>query len=154
MIGLGAAALIGGLGLLGSGIGTGINMWENRKNRKFSAAEAQKQRDWETQMSNTSVQRAVTDMEKAGINPAMAFGGGAGGGGASTPNGAAAHATGSSNIAVNMINSAANLAAAFNYDKDKSNNVNLNQITKATAYMQKNGIKDLNQYSDLDKIKI
>lgn len=76
------------------------------------------------------------------------------GGGASTPNGAAAHATGSANVAVNMINSAANLAAAFNYDKDKSNNVNLNQITKATAYIQKNGIKDLNQFNDLDKIKI
>lgn len=74
---LGTAALIAGL--VGTGIGTGVNMWKT-KNRKFSAAEAQKQRDWETQMSNTSVQRAVTDMEKAGINPAMAFGGGAGGG--------------------------------------------------------------------------
>lgn len=150
--------LLGSLiaGGIASAVGTGVNMWENHKNRKFSAAEAQKQRDWETQMSNTAVQRSVEDMQKAGINPAMAFGGGAGGGGASTPNGAAAHATGSSNIAVNMINSAANLAAAFNMDKDKSNNVNLNQITKATAYMQKNGIKDLNKstFTDLDKVKI
>lgn len=142
--------LLGGLiaGGIASALGTGANMWENHKNRKFSAAEAQKQRDWETQMSNTSVQRAVADMEKAGINPAMAFGGGAGGGGASTPNGAAAHATGSSNIAVNMINSAANLAAAFNYDKNKSNDVNIHQITKASSKLNKEF------FSDLDKVKI
>ncbi len=140
--------LLGSLiaGGIASAVGTGVNMWENQKNRKFSAAEAQKQRDWETQMSNTSVQRSVSDMEKAGINPAMAFGGGAGG--ASTPNGAAAHATGSSNIAVNMINSAANLAAAFNYDKNKSNDVNLHQITKASSKLNKEF------FSDLDKVKI
>lgn len=52
----------------------------------FTASEAQKQRDWETEMSNTAYQRQVKDMQAAGINPAMAMGGS----GASTPSGASA----------------------------------------------------------------
>jgi len=35
---------------------------------------AQDQRDFERSMSNTSYQRAVIDMERAGLNPAMMFG--------------------------------------------------------------------------------
>ena len=49
----------------------------------FSADEAQKARDWEEYMSSTSYQRQVVDMQKAGINPALAMGGSASG--ASTP---------------------------------------------------------------------
>lgn len=52
----------------------------------FSAAEAQKQRDWETEMSNTQYQRQVKDMQAAGINPAMAMNTS----GASVPSGASA----------------------------------------------------------------
>lgn len=53
----------------------------------FSASEAQKQRDWETEMSNTAYQRQVADMRAAGVNPAMAMNGSSG---ASTPSGSAA----------------------------------------------------------------
>lgn len=52
----------------------------------FSADEAQKQRDWEEQMSNTAYQRQVADMRAAGVNPAMAMNGSSG---ASTPSSAA-----------------------------------------------------------------
>lgn len=52
----------------------------------FSANEAQKQRDWETEMSNTAFQRQVADMRAAGVNPAMAMNGSSG---ASTPSGSA-----------------------------------------------------------------
>lgn len=40
---------------------------------EFNAAEAQKQRDWQEYMSNTQYQRTVADMQKAGVNPAMAM---------------------------------------------------------------------------------
>lgn len=53
----------------------------------FTASEAQKQRDWEEQMSNTAYQRQVADMRAAGINPALAMSGGSG---ASTPSGSSA----------------------------------------------------------------
>lgn len=49
----------------------------------FSAQQAQLARDYETQMSNTSYQRGVADMQAAGVNPALMYGQGAAG--ASTP---------------------------------------------------------------------
>lgn len=52
--------------------GTGLTTAEQQAN-EFSANEAQKARDWEEYMSNTSYQRMVTDMSKAGVNPAMAL---------------------------------------------------------------------------------
>lgn len=65
---------------------------------EFNASEAQKQRDWQERMMNTAYQRAVGDMEKAGLNPILAVTGGgistgAGGGSAasiSSPTGQAA----------------------------------------------------------------
>ncbi|QCS36649.1 minor capsid protein [Capybara microvirus Cap3_SP_562] len=60
-------------------------------NQAYNAAEALKQRDYEKYMSNTAYQRAASDLEKAGYNPALIFGNG----GASTPTTAAAHSTSS-----------------------------------------------------------
>lgn len=45
---------------------------ENLLNREFNSAEAQKARDFTERMSNSTYQRAVEDMKKAGINPALA----------------------------------------------------------------------------------
>lgn len=59
-----------------------------REANAFTANEAQKQRDWQQQMSDTSYQRAVADMQSAGLNPALLYGSGANG--AVTPSGSAA----------------------------------------------------------------
>lgn len=53
---------------------------------EYNAKEAQVAREWQEYMSNTSYQRAVADLYKAGLNPILA----AGNYGASTPMGAMA----------------------------------------------------------------
>lgn len=68
---------------------------EALKNRNFQASQAQKAmdferseasvlRNWQEMMSNTAYQRAVQDMEKAGLNPILAYTQG----GATVPSGA------------------------------------------------------------------
>lgn len=64
----------------------------------FNAAEAEKQRAWETEMQNTVYQRQVTDMQKAGINPALAMSGGQ----PATPSGASAQSVSPSGASMNM----------------------------------------------------
>lgn len=86
--------------------------------RNFNASEAQKLRDWQTEMSNTAYSRAIADLKKNGLNPYMVINGM---GAASTPSGAIASsgfAHGSSGSLpqsakewTNLINSAFDLAS-------------------------------------------
>lgn len=73
------------------------NSLEAERARTYNSAEAAKQRDWEQYMSNSAYQRAVNDMKAAGINPAMAFGGGANA--ASVPSGASGSASAATSAA-------------------------------------------------------
>lgn len=57
---------------------------------EFSALEAQKARDWQTEMSNTAYQRAAADLKAAGLNPALVLSGASG---ASSGSGAVAHSS-------------------------------------------------------------
>lgn len=60
------------------------------KMNSFNAAEAQKNRDYQTEMSNSAYQRAVADMKAAGLNPSLVISQG----GASAPSGSTAHSGG------------------------------------------------------------
>lgn len=68
---------------------TGNLDWQRTQAQNaFTAAEAQKQRDWEERMSSTAHQREVADLRAAGLNPYLTLGQGA-----TTPAGASAAGT-------------------------------------------------------------
>lgn len=119
---------------------------------EFSASEAQKARDavaqenavnrqWQEQMSNTAITRQVADMQKAGINPAMAFAGG-GANGASTPSGgggspgSTANSTNMGGMRTNVSDfstAVCNIARTFNNDKNTKNDIDLGRAISTVA---------------------
>lgn len=88
----------------------------NIQAQAYNSAEAQRQRDWQTDLSNTAHQREVADLQAAGLNTWLS----ADGSGASTPSGASGHASNSAAAAgsqaapvFNGIMQVLQLAAAF-----------------------------------------
>lgn len=81
----------------------------NATSFEYNKQEAQKNRDWQEYMSNTSYQRAMADLEAAGVNPYYLFNSGSGSG-APAQSGAAANGSGSS---ANSSSSAANLVSSL-----------------------------------------
>lgn len=62
---------------IGTGaVSTASNLAIMALQNKFNKEQAQVARDWNLQMDNTKYQRQVVDMQKAGINPALAMNGG------------------------------------------------------------------------------
>lgn len=93
-----------------------FNSAEALKNRQFQADEAAKQRDWYTEMSNTAYQRAVVDMQRAGINPILAYSqGGAAAATSGVPAGSSAsYNVGGGDTLSSVLSSVADLVSAIN----------------------------------------
>ena len=87
--GLGSV-ISGGLGFLGQMDTNATSSSNAQAANAFNANQAQINRDYQTEMSNTAYQRQVKDMEAAGLNPMLAY---VKGGGASSPSGSTATAT-------------------------------------------------------------
>jgi hypothetical protein len=110
------------LGMAGSAIG-GVFGYKGQKDTNVaSAQQAQKQMDFQREMSNTAVQRRMADLKAAGINPILA-----GSKEASSPAGQQAPI---GNKAAAAINSAMNVAQLNSIELD-------NMIKKPDAYKNK-----------------
>ncbi len=107
----------------------------NRTNKKI----AQKQMDFQKEMSNTSYQRAMADMKSAGLNPILAYQQG----GASQPSGAAIAA-----IDENSPNTSNSAVAATRLREElknlQSTNRNIEANTQLSEAQRLNAIADAN----------
>lgn len=83
-----AGAVMGAGGIIGGYMNNQANAKMQAETNAFNAAEAQKNRDYQTQMSNTAHQREMADMRAAGLNPMLSAKMGA-----STPSGSTASGT-------------------------------------------------------------
>ncbi len=79
------AIIAAGAALVGGAMTNSAAAARAKATQAFNAQQAQKQMDFQERMSNTSYQRAMVDMRKAGLNPILAYKQG----GAGTPSGAA-----------------------------------------------------------------
>lgn len=105
----------------------GFNANQNKIAMDYNSAEAQKNRDWQEMMSNTTYQRAMADMKAAGLNPILA----ASLGGASTPGGATGTISGASmglqGASAASISALGNGVLGSNYSMSQNESWNMSQ---------------------------
>lgn len=111
---------------------------QNERVMDFNARQAEIQRNWEAEMSNTAYQRSTADMRKAGLNPALMYGSGSA---ASTPSGASASASGMQSPRYDMSAVMASALEAYNTNMRATATAAGVANTKADTYVKEKQAK-------------
>lgn len=124
-------------GDFGQDLGDALGWGSARRQMEFNAAEAQKNRDWQTAMSNTAHQREVTDLKAAGLNPVLSATGGTG---ASTPSGGVASSAIAQSQLPALINATSNMIGQINAaQRSEKNRDSVNSALKVISLIAKMG---------------
>jgi len=138
-------ALIGAGGnLLGGLFGNSAQRQANRTNIMLT----RENREWTERMSNTAYQRAVTDMQAAGLNPMLAYSQG----GASTPQHSAAKVEPVDSFAKGINSAGAQAAQAIQLENVRANTeLQRAQATKAVEEAKVAGVQSA--WAERDKAR-
>lgn len=113
---------------------------QQEKANAFSALEAQKNRDFQEQMSNSAYSRAASDLKSIGINPYAVLGGFSA---ASTPSGSAARSSSGRSGSGSHVNSAMPLVSLINNAFTLANTVLRGKIDIDLQDMRNNSALDV-----------
>jgi len=140
-----------------------FNAEQAQANRSWSADQAQKQMDYQTEMANTSWQRGVKDMQAAGLSPMLAYSKG----GAISPTGAMGSSSAASAAApIAMGNSFQAAAQLANTSADTANKLASNALigaqtssasaaaAQSTATVDKIVQETSNLKTDQDRVRV
>lgn len=111
-----------------------------------SSREAEANRNWQERMSNTSYQRAVKDMEAAGLNPMLAYQSG----GAGTPSGATGMA-----FQAQMGNALGSAVEGFNRSRSveaaADKDISQSDVNKEQSSLTRSAVEKTNQETQTGK---
>lgn len=140
-----APYVVGGIGYMGQQSTNASNAKQAASTNAFNAQQAELNRKFQKEMSDSAYQRAVKDLEAAGLNPALAYQqGGAHSGSGSAASGVSAKFDSSAGAGINSAMAASSIANQLaNVKKTEAETGLTNEQARTTAVMRAASLAEL-----------